>query len=61
MSVLGLDAGYMVKYNPSGVPSGFALKNSFRQRVILIVYPWSRPDTDTVYTESSPNTDIISF
>ena len=37
MSVLGLDSGYTVKYNPlpSGAPSGFALGNSFRQRVIF--------------------------
>ena len=37
MSVLGLDSGYTVKYNPlpSGVPSGFALGNSFRPRVIF--------------------------
>ena len=37
MSVLGLNSGYTVKYNPlvSGVPSGFALGNSFRQTVIL--------------------------
>ena len=29
--------GYTIKYNPlpSGVPSGFALRNSFRQRVIF--------------------------
>ena len=46
MSVLGLDSGYMVKYNPlpSGVPSGFALGNSFKHRV----YPLSRLNTDTV-------------
>ena len=37
MSVLGLDSGYTVKYNPlpSGVPSGFALGNSFSQNVIF--------------------------
>ena len=37
MAVLGLDLGYTVKYNPlpSGVPSGFALGNSLRQRVIF--------------------------
>ena len=37
MYVLGLDSGYMVKYNPlpSGAPSGFALGNFFRQRVIF--------------------------
>ena len=39
MSVLGLDLENTVKYNPvpSGVPSGFALWNSFRQRVISLV------------------------
>ena len=37
MSVLRLDLVYVVKYNPlpSGVPSGFALGNSFMQRVIF--------------------------
>ena len=37
MSVLGLDSGYRVKYNPllSGGPSSFALRNSFRQSVIF--------------------------
>ena len=37
MSALGLNLGYTVKYNPlpSGVPSGFALGNSFRPRVIF--------------------------
>ena len=37
LSVLGLDSGYTVKYTPlpSGVPSGFALGNSFRQRGIF--------------------------
>ena len=37
MSLLGLDSGYTVKYNPlpSGVPLGFALRNSFRRRVIF--------------------------
>ena len=37
MSVLGLDLGYTVKYNPlpSGVPSVFALVNSFRRKVIF--------------------------
>ena len=35
MSVLGFFSGYTVKYNPlpSGVPSGFALRISFRQRI----------------------------
>ena len=50
MSVLGLDSGYTVKYNPlpsefpwalpSGTPSGKGL--------YLTVYPSSRPNTDTV-------------
>ena len=50
MSVLGLDLGYTVKYNPclqefpwalpSGAPSGKGL--------YLTVYPLSRPNTDTV-------------
>ena len=37
VSVFGRDKGYTVKYSPlpSGVPSGFALGNSFRQRVIF--------------------------
>ena len=37
LSMLGLDLGYTVKYNPlpSGVPLGFALGNSFRHRVIF--------------------------
>ena len=37
MSVLGLNLGYTVKYNPLplGVCLGFALGNSFRQRVIF--------------------------
>ena len=57
MSVLGLDLGYAVKYNPLplGVPLGFALGNSFRQRVYLTIYPSSRPNTDTVYPDSSQN------
>ena len=38
MSVLGLDLGYTVKYNP--LPSGKGL--------YLTVYPSSRPNTDTV-------------
>ena len=38
MSVLGLDSGYTVKYNP--LPSGKGL--------YLTVYPLSRPNTDTV-------------
>ena len=39
MSVLGLNSGYTVKYNP--LPSGKGL--------YLTVYPSSRPNTDTVY------------
>ena len=37
MSVFGLDLGYTVNNNPlpSGVSSGFAIGNSFRQRVIF--------------------------
>ena len=37
MVVLGLNLGYTVKYNPLpfGVSSGFALWDSFRQRVIF--------------------------
>ena len=44
MSVVGLDSGCTVKYNPlpAEVPLDFALGNSFRQRVS------SRPNTDTV-------------
>ena len=46
MSVLGLDLGYTVKYNPlpSGAPFGFAFGNSFRQRdifdIISLVLSW---------------------
>ena len=40
MSVLGLDSGYTVKYNP--LPSGKGL--------YLTVYPMYRPNTDTDYT-----------
>ena len=37
LSVLGLDSGYTVKHtpSPSGVPLGFALRHSFRQRGIF--------------------------
>ena len=37
VSVLGRDKEYTVKYKPlrEGVPFGFALGNSFRQRVIF--------------------------
>ena len=37
LSVLGIDSGYAVKYtpSPSGVPSAFALENSFRRRGIF--------------------------
>ena len=44
MSVLGLEVGYTVKYNP--LPSGKGL--------YLTIYPLSRPNTDTVY---NPATD----
>ena len=49
LSVFGLNLGYTVKFNPlpSGVPSGFALGNSFRQGLYVTVYPLSRPNTDT--------------
>ena len=55
MSVIGLDSGYTVKYNhlPSGVPSGFALGNSFRQR------DRPRPNTDTVCERVSLYIDIM--
>jgi hypothetical protein len=48
MSVLGLDSGYTVKYNPlaEGVPEG----TPERKGLCLTVYP-----------ELSPNTDIILF
>ena len=36
MSVLGLDSGYTVKYNPSG------------KGLYLTVYPSSGPNTDTI-------------
>ena len=50
MSVLGLDSGYTVKYTHplSGVPSGFALGNSFRRRGISCPV-LSCPNTDTLY------------
>ena len=35
MSVLGLNSGYTGKYSPLQVSSGFALKNSLRQRAIF--------------------------
>ena len=49
MSVLGLDSGYTVKYNPlpSGVPSG----TPSGKGLYLTVYPSSRPNTDTLYTQ----------
>ena len=48
VSVLGRDEGYTVKYNPlpEGVPEGT---------------PEGKGLYLTVYPESSPNTDIISF
>ena len=47
MSILGLDSGYTVKYNPlpSGVPSG----TPSGKGLYLTVYPSSRPNTDTVH------------
>ena len=46
MSVLGLDSGYTVKYNPlpSGVPSG----TPSGKGLYLTIYPSSRPNTDTI-------------
>ena len=46
MSVLGLDLGYTVKYDPlpSRVPSG----TSSGKGLYLTVYPLSRPNTDRV-------------
>ena len=48
MSLLGLNLGYLVKCNPlpSGVPSGFAHRNFFSQRVNRI-YPLSCPNTES--------------
>ena len=52
MSLLGLDSGHTVKYNPlpSGVPSGFALPlgTPLGKGLYLTVYPTSRPNTDTI-------------
>ena len=51
MSVLGLNSGYTVKYNPfpSSVSSGFALRARSGKGLNLTVHPLSRPNTDTVY------------
>ena len=49
MSVLGLDSGYKVKYNP--LPSGKGL--------YLTVYPSSRPHTDTV--SSAPLDQLLQY
>ena len=60
MSVLGLDSGYTIKYNPlpSGVPLGFALGNSFRQRVefyhislVSFLYGYSIESSDCGFTQ----------
>ena len=52
VSVLGRDEGYTVKYNPfsEGVPEGEAEGIPEGKGLYLTVYP-----------DSSPNTDIISF
>ena len=52
VSVLGQDEGYTVKYNPlpEGVPEGEGQGSPEGKGLYLTVYP-----------ESSPNTDIISF
>ena len=46
MSVLGLDSGYTVKYNPLpwALPSG----THSGKELYLTVYPSSHPNTDTV-------------
>ena len=46
MSVLGLDSGCTVKYNP--LPSGVPLGTPSGKGLYLTVYPSSRPNTDTV-------------
>ena len=51
LSVLGLDSEYTVEYTPSVVPSGFVLRNAFRQRGIfdrISLYP-SCSNTDTLF------------
>ena len=50
MSVLGLDLGYTVKYNPlpSGVPQPSSLGTASGKGLYLTAYPSSRPITDTV-------------
>ena len=60
MSVLGQDLGYTVKYNPlpSRVPSGFALGNSFRQKVIFDRISLVLPNTDTIWVYITPNDPI---
>ena len=53
MSVLGLDSGYTVKYNPlpSGVPSGKGL--------YLTLYPLSHPNTDTLEFIGAPSDNFV--
>ena len=53
MSVLGLDSGYTVKYTPppSGVPFASPSGTPSDRGVYLAIYPSSRPNTDTVYTQ----------
>ena len=50
MSVLGINSGYTVKYNPlpADVPLGFVLGTPSGKGLYLTVYPLSRPNTDTV-------------
>ena len=62
VSVLGLDSGYTVNYNPylqefpqalpSGTPSGKGL--------YLTVYPFSCPNTDTVYSLAHCSMKLLS-
>ena len=66
MSVLGLNPGYTVKYNPlpSGVPSGMPLGTPSDKGLYLTVYPSSRPNTDTIYnchTVQLSNIDLSIF
>ena len=51
LSVLGLNLGCTIKYSPlpSGVPSGFSLGNSIRQRLYLTVYSKSCYNTHAIY------------
>ena len=58
MSVLGLNSGYTVKYNPlpefpQALPSG----TSSGKGLYLTVYPSSRPNTDTVCSNKLAEVD----